>query len=632
MKSVESKKSHSWWWDSHISPKNSKWLAENLEEVDQSVKQMLKLIEEDGDSFAKKAEMYYEKRPELIAHVEEFYRMYQSLAERYDNLTGELRKNISSVLQMQGSGICDSSDQASPLLTPDQKLCLHKSGQEAVGFDLFSSSGGGSSDLSLKEGSESSSSSPPSSDSDSESFNSSINKHSGPPVNCDDKGLHQVFVELEMELPGMEEKVQVTKEENIDGTLKVRENGGYETLLRRITKYEEELRVSNKKLQLSEEEIARLKVELKKNESVIVLMGNLQAQLESAQSDVKLREADLEIEKRRVLELQKQVAVLETQVSDSSGKIGTLVKELEINREKLRVSEEDIAKLKNGLSNEIFEGSHQLQSQLELAQKDIAVLEDKLDLERRHVLELQERIVRFVADISDRDQEIKDLNVALSDTKENFYLEKAKFQSDISSLSEQQSILEARVEEWELQNKSLENEIRQHEAEKMEMKCLHESREIGLQGDIELLKAELTQRGEFVEVLNKNLDTLKLKYDALMAEKDGANAKVQTLVVDMNSRDNQLKQLEVHLQQIHMEHVELIAGSESARKLVDELRLKVAELEKEVDRQRVVISDRAEEKREAIRQLCFSLEHYRSGYQALRQAFIGHKRHAVLAS
>lgn len=25
------KKSHSWWWDSHISPKNSKWLAENLE-------------------------------------------------------------------------------------------------------------------------------------------------------------------------------------------------------------------------------------------------------------------------------------------------------------------------------------------------------------------------------------------------------------------------------------------------------------------------------------------------------------------------------------------------------------------------------------------------------------------------
>lgn len=31
MRRLESRKSHSWWWDSHISPKNSKWLSENLE-------------------------------------------------------------------------------------------------------------------------------------------------------------------------------------------------------------------------------------------------------------------------------------------------------------------------------------------------------------------------------------------------------------------------------------------------------------------------------------------------------------------------------------------------------------------------------------------------------------------------
>ncbi|KAJ0075007.1 hypothetical protein Patl1_35042 [Pistacia atlantica] len=31
LKRMQSRKSHSWWWDSHISPKNSKWLAENLE-------------------------------------------------------------------------------------------------------------------------------------------------------------------------------------------------------------------------------------------------------------------------------------------------------------------------------------------------------------------------------------------------------------------------------------------------------------------------------------------------------------------------------------------------------------------------------------------------------------------------
>ncbi|EXB56011.1 hypothetical protein L484_018800 [Morus notabilis] len=31
MKRTEPKRSHSWWWDSHISPKNSRWLSENLE-------------------------------------------------------------------------------------------------------------------------------------------------------------------------------------------------------------------------------------------------------------------------------------------------------------------------------------------------------------------------------------------------------------------------------------------------------------------------------------------------------------------------------------------------------------------------------------------------------------------------
>jgi hypothetical protein len=31
MKRTESRKSHSWWWDSYVSPKNSKWLAENID-------------------------------------------------------------------------------------------------------------------------------------------------------------------------------------------------------------------------------------------------------------------------------------------------------------------------------------------------------------------------------------------------------------------------------------------------------------------------------------------------------------------------------------------------------------------------------------------------------------------------
>ncbi|XP_077245371.1 protein NETWORKED 1D-like [Tasmannia lanceolata] len=88
----ESRRLYSWWWDSHNSPKNSKWLQENLTDMDGKVKAMIKLIEEDADSFARRAEMYYKKRPELMKLVEEFYRAYRALAERYNNATGELRQ------------------------------------------------------------------------------------------------------------------------------------------------------------------------------------------------------------------------------------------------------------------------------------------------------------------------------------------------------------------------------------------------------------------------------------------------------------------------------------------------------------------------------------------------------------
>ncbi|XP_042018247.1 protein NETWORKED 1D-like [Salvia splendens] len=87
----DSRRMYSWWWDSHISPKNSKWLQENLTDMDVKVKSMIKLLEVDEDSFARRAEMYYKKRPELMKIVEEFYRAYRALAERYDHATGVIR-------------------------------------------------------------------------------------------------------------------------------------------------------------------------------------------------------------------------------------------------------------------------------------------------------------------------------------------------------------------------------------------------------------------------------------------------------------------------------------------------------------------------------------------------------------
>lgn len=83
---------YSWWWASHIRTTQSKWLETTVREMEDRVKAMLKLIGADGDSFGKKAELYFRSRPELINHVEEMFRSYQALADRYDRISSELHK------------------------------------------------------------------------------------------------------------------------------------------------------------------------------------------------------------------------------------------------------------------------------------------------------------------------------------------------------------------------------------------------------------------------------------------------------------------------------------------------------------------------------------------------------------
>lgn len=95
---------YSWWWASHIRTRQGKWLQQNLQDMEEKVTNILKIIEEDADSFAKRAEMYYKNRPELINFVEESYKAYRSLAERYEHMSGELQqanKTIASIFPDQ---------------------------------------------------------------------------------------------------------------------------------------------------------------------------------------------------------------------------------------------------------------------------------------------------------------------------------------------------------------------------------------------------------------------------------------------------------------------------------------------------------------------------------------------------
>lgn len=575
-------------------------------EMDQNVKRMLKLIEEDADSFAKKAEMYYKKRPELVHLVEEFYRMYRALAERYDNVTGELRKNIPMDLQSQGSGISDASSEPPPFCpSPDQRFSRRKSGPRAAGFEFFLGISGNSNE-STKEGDESSTL-----DSETESDASSVNNYMGMQNSDEDQVLRKRIVDLEVELHDVKEKFRMLQEESSEGS-----SGGFKTgdseVMTKIAGYEEELKVTREKIKLSEEEINKLKDELQKYKSM-ELSSNDYDEIDIT------GEAGSEMLNGKPVEQNG-----DSEIMDQESKVHALAEELKITKQKLVESEKEVVHLRLEIQGN--ESSiHRLQEQLGTSQKDISVWKSKVEKDKREVSKLQDRIVRYKANLSERDQEIRRLRETVSNANKSLSEENDQLQGEITQLLKEKMYLEDNVKEMDLHCQSLEEDVRRIKSGKAEMEALFEA-------EIEKLKDAIDEKNKDIEQLNKCLDELKLRHDTLLTEKETLDDRVATCIAEISVKDIQMSEMNQHLHQLHMEHVELIAGAEGARKQVEELRPRVGELEKEVERQKEEILEGAEEKREAIRQLCFSLEHYRNGYHQLLQAFGGNKRLPVMAS
>ncbi|KAD6119930.1 hypothetical protein R6Q59_025966 [Mikania micrantha] len=203
-----------------------------ISEMDRSVKRMLKLIEDDGDSFAKKAEIYIQKRPELVSQVEDFYRMFRSLAERYDDATCELRRTLPSDSRSQACGMNDfRSEPPSAITSPENKLHRRLSVTNSAFLDVV-----GNKDYET-----------PAYDSGSDLDDSFCNNYSGTSNYDNYRRLRHKITELESEL----RKLQIEQEVNGSNT---------ETA--------EELRISKEKIRSSEEEICNLKTKLEKYESL----------------------------------------------------------------------------------------------------------------------------------------------------------------------------------------------------------------------------------------------------------------------------------------------------------------------------------------------------------------------------
>ncbi|KAF1893602.1 hypothetical protein Lal_00002099 [Lupinus albus] len=477
-------------------------------------------------------------------------------------------------------------------------------------------------------------------------------------VNTDDKVLFEGIM-LKEDFPELEQDGQ----EDTDKILSEKKNRSYCELLGKFVKSEEELKVSNFKLHHSEEEIIKLKNQIKESEGhldnvlkelkmkeddleyEIVQSTDLEThvpdcshkiaklkiqieesggQLDNVRKELKIKEGDLEYEKGQVLELQKQKANLETQVSDCSKKIAKLMEQLEATREQMKVSNdektrfEEELKNRNSLTNEFL---GQLDGAMETSHKIEASVDWLLDFGREKKNVMDDKITQYQANETEHDLERKKLKA-----------KKEQLGSDVKSMSKAQKQLESKLKEREARSKAIERKLKKSEAENLKVEKHNASQQMVLQGQISSLKEELDQGKHDVETVSKEFNEHKQKYSMLMTEKDGANAKIDKLMAEISSGDNQIAHMKKELSQVQAQQAEVISGSEARLNLVNELKLKVEELENEVTRQNAVISDSAEEKREAILQLCITLEHYRSEYQQLGCAIAGHKLHAFRAS
>lgn len=148
---------------------------------------------------------------------------------------------------------------------------------------------------------------------------------------------------------------------------------------------------------------------------------------------------------------------------------------------------------------------------------------------------------------------------------------------------------------------------------------------------IEILERELEECKECLAVSEIEASKLSDMLSECRAEKaklqrdNGGGDLLDSLRAELRASEIQIEQMEEYLNQVCVKDTELASESGTDKNVSEEeeLRGRVEELEKQVELQRNVISEREEEKREAIKELCFSLDHYKIRYTELVRSLSG---------
>ncbi|CAK8567758.1 unnamed protein product [Lathyrus sativus] len=461
---------------------------------------------------------------------------------------------------MEDSSNCDiGCEEESVLMIPNQKTTELKCDLQALNIDLPSSSDVDVSSMVSMS-----------------SWDSEPEKDISPEESLQDSNLEgNHFVEVE----------------NIDDDFSWEvDNRSYEELLKKFMEKEEELRVSNLKLQLSEQDTINLAVQVENSEIQI--------------NDVCEK---LELKEVQILKSENELDSLRGELNQKNDQLDNVRKELELKEEELneqkKLSEEEIFKLEIKITKNLSK-IRNLTEQVDVDHKKLKILTDEneslrkelgmkssmtnqlqcqIKEEKRKRVILENLVIMNEENNNNHEEELRKLNLKQFDLQIGFFSHRKKMEADIASLSKQKKQLTSKLEDCESRNKELKQKLMRNEAENLKH----------FQVEIRYLRRKLDER---------------------VIDVEEANVKIDKLNDEICSRDGEISDMKKYMEEINTSREVLVVEE-------NKLKLRVEELEQELIKQKSVILNMADEKKEAIRELCNSLEHYKTGYNEVLQAY-----------
>ncbi|CAL9076970.1 unnamed protein product [Musa acuminata var. zebrina] len=515
----ESRRLYSWWWNSHISPKNSKWLQENLADMDGKVKAMIRIIEEDADSFAKRAEMYYKKRPELMKLVEEFYRAYRALAERYDHATGVLRQ----------------AHQTMAVVFPNQ-IPLEISDESPSGFpaaDVEPVSSEMLMELIDANGSRLDASGVP-------SFYDAM-KMSGAFPEVIDAAFAEVIMTKgfnSQEDDGKDSELKLLREEN-------------SRLSQENLDFKNQIKLESVRANGAETEVQQLKEAFsKENEDAlcryhesVARASYMETEISCIQEDLKKLNDEMLIQTERLTSAEEQRLVLEKANQSLELELDMLKQKTREQQEEISMKGEELAKLEISLHDEHVKSMKNeidfwsLEKQYTESLEEMRVALEKLKEMKLTKLSLEDEVMKIreennrlneqklsstlkIIDLQDEIILLRDLKGKLEDEvnhcgeqKEVIHLELCQLKEDRNNIQKRHQVLKEQIQAMSLEMESLQamiNELRNENSDLKETIKKHELEEVLYLQNTEHMEKQYAESQEEVRGLHEKLKEMEL--------------------------------------------------------------------------------------------------------------------------